>query len=418
MDARQAYPVRIEGELEPELSRWLWLVKWVLAIPHYIVLGVPVADAPRADGRSRSSRSSSRGAIRGGSSTSTSACSAGRGACCFYSYGALGTDRYPPFTLDDVPDYPAPARRRVSGAALTRARAREVVAARDPALHRRRDHPRRRELRGVARLRPGVGLRLPDRARRGPRALRGRRAALHVALSAGDLRLRAGARPLGRARRGVRASDARRVPAVPARPGRGGDSAAAEAEPIAAARPPSPKSPRRKSAEAAGLRGRSCCSSSASSPGSWRSLSSSAAARLVAVDQTQRDDDGFLMSPSVEFSTPTYAVVSESADLDTDWSRVGAGHVPRYRSHPQPRATARCSSESARRPRSTAYLQRRRARRRRPTSTAGTRRTRDDAGGAPSEPTGESRRSGPRRPPERASRRSSGSPRTATGARS
>ena len=38
----------------------------------------------------------------------------------------------------------------------------------------------------------------------------------------------------------------------------------------------------------------------------------------VAVDQAQRDDDGFLMSPTEEFSTATYAIVSESADVDVD----------------------------------------------------------------------------------------------------
>ena len=38
----------------------------------------------------------------------------------------------------------------------------------------------------------------------------------------------------------------------------------------------------------------------------------------VVVDRTQRDDDGFLMTPSEDFSTATYAVVSENADLDLD----------------------------------------------------------------------------------------------------
>ena len=37
---RPSYPIRIDGCVDSNRSRWLWLAKWLLALPHWLILGL------------------------------------------------------------------------------------------------------------------------------------------------------------------------------------------------------------------------------------------------------------------------------------------------------------------------------------------------------------------------------------------
>jgi hypothetical protein len=101
-----AYPARLDARLDLPLSRWLWLVKWILVIPHLVVLGVLwIATTVLTviagfailytERYPRAIFDFNVGVIRW------------TWRVAYYAIAGFGTDRYPPFSLASDPTYPA-----------------------------------------------------------------------------------------------------------------------------------------------------------------------------------------------------------------------------------------------------------------------------------------------------------------------
>jgi hypothetical protein len=316
------YPVRLEGEMQPSLSRWLWLVKWLLAIPHYIVLvflwltlfvlTVIAFFAILFTGRyPRAIFDFNLGVMRW------------TWRVAFYSYAALGTDRYPPFTLDEVPDYPARLdiaypEQLSRGLVLVKwwllAIPQYVIVGfflggGGFAASRAGDYDRvwgvgfHTGLIGVVVFFAAVALLFTSRYPRGmfDFALGLDRWVARVAAYA--FLMRDEYPPFRLDQGGADPAAAVDVPTP------------SELHPLATETPTAAGEPPSKSG---GTAGKVVLVVLGVIAGILAFAFLVGGCALVAVDRTQRDDDGFLMSPSRQLTTSTYAIVSESADLDTD----------------------------------------------------------------------------------------------------